>query len=207
MRCKESYITYYLIAAALLLNALERQKSQQSTCQLLYINYCIRSTFGTSPILSSIICVSTSVIAVSLLIDSCVLFIWYICDISVVFLYFFFVVGIGLLVDLFFVRHVYTFVNGLFDIFFACFLVGIFRDTLVLAGLVAVKCCHMGLLLSCASSFTHFMLWSMTGLHLFIHFFNCWFVSSYLESSVLSYIFNISDLQRFSFFIIVFTAK
>ena len=129
MRCKESYITYYLIAAALLLNALERQKSQQSTCQLLYINYCIRSTFGTSPILSSIICVSTSVIAVSLLIDSCVLFIWYICDISVVFLCFFFVVGIGLLVDLFFVRHVYTFVNGLFNIFFACFLVGIFRDT------------------------------------------------------------------------------
>ena len=51
--------------------------------------------------------------------------VWYICDISLVFLYFFFlVVGSGWLVDLFFLRRVYTFVSGLFNMIFifACFL-------------------------------------------------------------------------------------
>ena len=50
------YIPCYLEATALLLNVLERQKSQQSTRLLIYIIYYY---IGSSPNLSSIVCVST----------------------------------------------------------------------------------------------------------------------------------------------------
>jgi hypothetical protein len=84
-------------------------------------------------------------------------------------------VVITLLDDLFFCILLYTFVRGFSDIFFgfACFLFVIFLVTVVFAGLFAVKCCHIGLLFSFASSFTRFMLWSMTDLHLCSHFFSC----------------------------------
>ena len=56
-----------------------------------------------------------------------------------------------------------------------------------------IKCCHISLLFSFASSFTLFILWSITGFHLVSHSFNCWFVSSDFSSSELLNIFNSSS--------------
>jgi hypothetical protein len=77
------------------------------------------------------------------------------------------VVGNALLVDLLAVVLLNTFVSGLFVILLgsSCCLVDTLLDTLVFAGLSTVKCLHIGLLLSCAISFTYFILWSITGLH------------------------------------------
>jgi hypothetical protein len=106
-------------------------------------------------------CSSTfSCIALSLLVDLFFPSFLYICDIRLMFLYLLVFAVITLLHDLFLCILMYTFVNGLFDIHIVrvCFLVESFRDTLVFAGLFAVKCCHMGLLFACASSLTLFML-------------------------------------------------
>ena len=82
-----------------------------------------------------------------------------------------------------------TFVNGLFEYFFVFIRCGhgSLLDTLVFAGLFAVKCFHIGLLFSFASSFTPFMLCLMASFHLVSHLFSCWFVSSSLEWSDSSY--------------------
>jgi hypothetical protein len=161
------YITYYLIAAASLLPALKRLTvigRQRSTRQLFDIN-CISVYIGTSPYLSSIICSSTSGTSLFLLLDLFFPSFVYIFVSNGVFLYLTFVVTLALLDDLFFCILLYTLVNGLPDIFlgFACFLLGIFLDNFVLAGLYAANFCHTGLLFSFANSFTLFMLWSMTG--------------------------------------------
>ena len=143
--------------------------------------------------MSSIICSSTSIICLSLLFDCVFPLLLYISVISIfVYLLFFATVPFVLLVDRFFFILLYTLVNGLLDIFFAwrCFLFVTFLVTLVFVGLLEVKCYHIGLLFAVASSFTRFMLWSMTGLHLCNHFFSCWFVSSSFASSVSSNIFS-----------------
>ena len=113
-----------------------------------------------SPNLSSIVCISISFHTVlALLVDLFSPNFVYSVDIRLFILYFACSTGDDtLLDDLFFCSLVYPFVNALSDIFFVCVLVDIFLDTLVLAGLFAVKCFHMGLLLSFASSFTLFML-------------------------------------------------
>ena len=90
-------------------------------------------------------------------------------------------------------RHLNMFVSGLSEYFFVFFCFVFFLDTVVFAGLFEVKCFQIGLLFSLASSFTHFMLWSMTGFHLLIHFFSCWFVSSSCNLIVSSYIFSSSS--------------
>ena len=61
---------------------------------------------------------------------------------------------------------------------FACFLFCIFLETFISAGLFFVKSCQIGLLFSFASSWTRFILWSITGFRLNSHFSNCWFVLS-----------------------------
>ena len=65
--------------------------------------------------------------------------------------------------DCFFCNLLYTLVNGLLDIFFGCtyFTFRTFLETLVFTNFCTVKCCHIGLLCFCASSFTLFMLWSI----------------------------------------------
>ena len=70
------------------------------------------------------------------------------------------IVGSALLIDLLVLIRLNTFVSGLFDIFLgrSCCLVETLLDTLVLAGLSAVKCLQIGKLLSFAISFTLFML-------------------------------------------------
>jgi hypothetical protein len=105
-------------------------------------------------------CSSTSCIALSLLVDRFVPSFLYICDIRSVFLYLLVVAFITLLDDLFVCFLLYTFVSGLFVIVIvrACFLIASFLDTPVFAGLFGVKCCHIGLLFSCANSLTLFML-------------------------------------------------
>jgi len=57
------------------------------------------------------------------------------------------VLGRVLLVDLLVLALLNTFVSGLFVIFFGLL------DTFVLAGLSAVKCLHIGLVLACVISF------------------------------------------------------
>ena len=83
-------------------------------------------------------------------------------DIKWFILYFVFFACITLLDDRFFrSRHLNTLVSGLLYIYFnlACVLVVvIFLETFVFAGLSFVKCCHIGLLFSFASSLTRFML-------------------------------------------------
>jgi hypothetical protein len=151
------YITYYLKAAALLLNALERQKvsSRPANYSILTVSYA-----GTSPNLFSIVCSSTSSTSLILLVDLFFPSFAYIFVIIVVFLYLTCFSILALLEDLFFCILSYTLVSGLSDIFFgsASFLCDVFLDTFVFAGLFAVKCCHIGLLFSCASSFTLFIL-------------------------------------------------
>ena len=92
------------------------------------------------------------------------------------------------------------FVKGLFIILFrrSSFLVDTHRLTFVLAGLSAVKCLQIGLLLVCSISLTLFILWYMTGLHLRSHFFSCWFVASNLCSSGSSNVFNSSSGRTIS---------
>jgi hypothetical protein len=81
------------------------------------------------------------------------------------------VLGRALLVDLLVLVLLNIFVSGLFVIFFgnACCRVGTLLHAFVLAGLSAVKCLHIGLVLACAISFTFFILWSTTGFHLSSH--------------------------------------
>jgi hypothetical protein len=91
-------------------------------------------------------------------------------------------IGNALLVDRLVLVLVNMFVNGLFNIFFGrlCYLVETLLETLVFAGLSAVKCLQIGLLLACASSLTFFILWSMTGRHRSSHFFNCFTTTDWL---------------------------
>jgi hypothetical protein len=105
-------------------------------------------------------CSSTSCITLSLLVDLFFPNFLYIRDIRSVFLYLLVVAFLTLLDGLFLFILMYTLVNGLFVILIVlvCFLVESFLDTLVFAGLFAVKCCHMGLLFACASSLTGFLL-------------------------------------------------
>jgi hypothetical protein len=175
------YITY-LKAAALLLNALERQRvsSRPAYYSILTISYS-----GTSPNLSAMICFSTTIADLSPLVGRLSPLFMYICVISGVFVYLTFFVALTLLDDLFFCILLYTLVSGLLDIFFGfvCFILFSLLETFIFAGLFAVKCCQIGLLFSFASSFTLFMLCSTTGFHLFNHFFSCLFVSSSLVAS------------------------
>ena len=151
------YITYYLKAAALLLNVLERQRvsSRPADYSILTISYA-----GTSPNLSAMTCCSTSSTVLALLVDLLFPNFVYIFVINGVFLYVTVFVALALLDDLFFWILLYTLVSGLSDILFdcLCFRLGIFLETFVFAGLFAVKCCHIGLLLSFANSFTFFIL-------------------------------------------------
>ena len=158
------FITCYLKAAALLLNylVLDRQKSQHLaiTSLLLYIIVFILHWNIPESVINNLFLYFCGCFIPAF----CSRFpiVWYICDIRLFFLYFFFLVfGIGQLVDLFFLRQVQTlFVSGLFKMtcIFACFLFCIFLDTFVFAGSFFVKCCQIGLLFSCATSCTRFML-------------------------------------------------
>ena len=68
-------------------------------------------------------------------------------DIMWFILYFGFFASITLLDDLFFCSLLYTLVSGLLYIFFirSCFLVLIFLETFVFAGLFFVECCQIGM--------------------------------------------------------------
>jgi hypothetical protein len=118
-------------------------------------------------------CFSTSSIALSLLVDLFFPKFLYICDIRSVFLYLIVVALITLLDDLFLFILMYTLVNGLFVILIVLvyFLFESFLDTLVFAGLFAVKCCHIGLLFACASSLTGLRLWCRQRHHFLGSFF------------------------------------
>ena len=154
------------------------RKTSKSTVNPPMIN--LHYYVGISPNLSSILWCCTSKTGCTLLVD---LFFPIVVNILVSMLFalcFFCITRGALLVDLLFLIRVNTLVNGLLDILFgrACFLVFTCRVTLVFAGLVAVKCLHMGVLCDCAISLTLFILWSMTSFHLFIHFLICWLVAS-----------------------------
>jgi hypothetical protein len=140
----------------LLRNVLERQEVSSRPPIILYYFVIY---IDTSPNLSSITCSSTSVISLSLLVDLFFPSFLYSCNIKSVFLYLLVVADITLLDDLFFFSLLYTFVSGLFVILLMIlFLVVIFLDTVVFAALSDVKCFHIGLLFSCASSYTRFIL-------------------------------------------------
>ena len=170
----------------MLLKVLERQRVNNQPAELIYIT---RYYIGSSPNLSSIICVSTSNTVYSLLVDLVFPNLLYNFDTKWLVLYLTFITGSTLLDDLFFFNLMCTFVNGLFEYFFVFIRCGhgSLLDTLVFAGLFAVKCFHIGLLFSFASSFTPFMLCLMASFHLVSHLFSCWFVSSSLEWSDSSY--------------------